>query len=112
MALAVEKCFPNCKKVIDRFHAVKLVMDAMQHLRIKLRWQAIEDENNAIKQAKEAGRKYEPEILANDDTVKEILVRSRYLLYKYQEDWTINQSNRAAILFEKYPLLKEAYFLT
>ena len=112
MALAVEKCFPKSQKVIDRFHAVKLVLDAMQHLRIKLRWQAIEEENNAIQLAKKTGKKYEPEILSNGDTIKEILVRSRYLLYKYQEDWTMNQSQRAAILFEKYPLLKDAYFLT
>lgn len=112
MALAVEKCFPKSQKVIDRFHAVKLVLDAMQHLRIKLRWQAIEEENNAIQLAKKTGKKYEPQVLSNGDTIKEILVRSRYLLYKYQEDWTINQSQRAAILFEKYPLLKDAYFLT
>ena len=112
MALAVEKCFPKSQKVIDRFHAVKLVLDAMQHLRIKLRWQAIEEENNAIQLAKKTGKKYEPEILSNGDTIKEILVRSRYLLYKYQEDWTMNQSQRAAILFEKYPQLKDAYFLT
>ncbi len=111
MALAVEKCFPKSQKVIDRFHAVKLVLDAMQHLRIKLRWEAIEQENIAIQVAKKAGIKYEPEMLSNGDTVKELLVRSRYLLYKYQEDWTINQSLRASILFEKYPLLREAYFL-
>jgi len=37
MGLAVEKCFPNSKKVIDRFHVVKLVMDVMQHLRVKFR---------------------------------------------------------------------------
>jgi transposase len=112
MALAVEKSFPNCQKVIDRFHAVKLVLDAMQHLRIKLRWEAIEQDNTAIQLAKKTEKKYEPELLANGDTVKELLVRSRYLLYKYQEDWTTNQSQRAAILFEKYPLLKEAYLLS
>jgi len=112
MALAVEKCFPNSQKVIDRFHAVKLVLDAMQHLRIKLRWQAIEQDNNAIQLAKKTGNKYEPEILSNGDTIKELLVRSRYLLYKYQEDWTSNQSQRASVLFERYPLLKEAYFLS
>ena len=57
MGLAAEKSFPNCKKVIDRFHVVRLVMDAMQHLRVKLRWEAIEEENNAIKEAKLRGEK-------------------------------------------------------
>lgn len=112
MGLAVERCFPNSNKVIDRFHVVRLVMDAMQHLRVKLRWKAIEAENIAIAQAKERKEKYQPELLANGDTVKELLVRSRYLLYAHQEDWTDNQKRRAEILFGKYPLLKQAYKLT
>lgn len=112
MALAVEKSFPNSQKVIDRFHVVKLVMDAMQHLRVKHRWEAIDEENKAIKEAKLMGEKYFPEILSNGDTLKELLARSRYLLYKLEEDWTLNQYNRAMILFEKYPMLKQAYHLT
>jgi transposase len=112
MALAIENSFPKCKKVIDRFHVVKLVMDAMQHLRVKLRWNAIEKENKAIKKAKKKGEKYYPEMLPNGDTLKELLVRCRYLLYKYEDEWTVNQSKRAAILFERYPLLKQAYKLT
>lgn len=112
MGLAVERCFPNSNKTIDRFHVVRLVMDAMQHLRVKLRWKAIEAENIAIAQAKERKEKHQPEILANGDTIKELLVRSRYLLYAHQEDWTDNQKRRAMILFEKYPLLKQAYNLT
>ncbi len=112
IGLAVERCFPNSNKTIDRFHVVRLVMDAMQHLRVKLRWKAIEAENIAIAQAKERKEKYQPEILANGDTIKELLVRSRYLLYAHQEDWTDNQKRRAMILFEKYPLLKQAYNLT
>lgn len=112
MGLAVEKSFPNSKQVIDRFHTVRLVMDAMQHLRINFRWQAIEEENKAIKQAKQRGEKYYPQVLSNGDTVKELLVRSRYLLYSFEEDWTANQAKRAALLFEKYPLLKKAYKLS
>ena len=109
MGLAVENSFPSAKRVIDRFHVVRLVMDAMQHLRISFRWEAIEQENTAIKQAKDKGEKYLPEVLSNGDTLKELLARSRYLLYKYEDDWTTNQSKRAAILFQKYPLLKIAY---
>jgi len=112
MGLAVDNSFPNCKKVIDRFHVVRLVMDAMQHIRVKLRWKAIEEENKAIKQAKKDNKKYYPEVLANGDTLKELLVRSRYLLYKFEEDWTLNQTTRASILFEKYPMLKAIYKLT
>ena len=84
----------------------------MQHLRVKLRWQAIEEENKAIREAKQKGGKYYPPILSNGDSVKELLVRSRYLLYSFEEDWTANQAKRASILFEKYPLLKQTYKLT
>lgn len=112
MALAVDNSFSNSTKVIDRFHAVKLVIDVLQHIRVKFRWIAIDEENNAIKAAKEKEEKYCPEILSNGDTLKELLVRSRYLLYKYEEDWTLNQSKRAALLFAKYPTLKQAYDLT
>lgn len=112
MGLAVEKSFSQSKQVIDRFHVVRLVMDAMQHIRVKFRWQAIEEENNAIKEAKQRGEKYYPETLSNGDTLKELLARSRYLLYAFEDDWTANQAKRAAILFEKYPLLKQAHELT
>lgn len=111
MAMAARNSFINSTQVIDRFHVVKLVMDALQHIRTNLRWKAIDDENQAIKTAKAEGRKYYPEILANGDTLKELLVRSKYLLYKFEDQWTINQSRRAAVLFEKYPLLKDAYKL-
>ena len=87
-------------------------MDAMQHIRVNFRWEAIKQENTAIKEAKERKEKYHPQVLANGDTLKELLARSRYLLYKPTEDWTPNQDKRAAILFEKYPLLKTAYNLT
>lgn len=112
MGLAVKNSFPNSTMVIDRFHVVRLVMDAMQHLRVKQRWKAIEDENKAIREVKEKGGKYYPVVLANGDTLKELLARSRYLLYKFEEDWTLNQARRAAILFEKFPQLKSAYKLT
>lgn len=112
MGLAVRNSFPNTSMVIDRFHVVKLVMDALQHLRITLRWAAIKEENTAIKEAKEKDQKHIPVELSNGDTTKQLLARSRYLLYKTKEDWTSNQSKRAQILFEKYPTLQTAYHLT
>lgn len=112
MGLAVRNSFPNCSMVIDRFHVVRLVMDAMQHIRVGFRWEAIDEENKAIKESKEKGVKHIPQVLANGDTLKELLARSKYLLYKYEEDWTLNQAKRAALLFEKYPILKSVYKLT
>lgn len=71
----------------------------------------IDDENEAIKKAKEQGLKYKAELLSNGDTLRELLVRSKYLLYKYENDWTLNQKKRADLLFTKYPQLKQAYDL-
>jgi transposase len=112
MGLAIKNSFPNCNMVIDRFHVVRLVLDAAQHLRVSLRWAAIKQENEAIKLSKETNQKYIPEILSNGDTLRELLARSKYLLYKAESDWTLNQAKRASILFDKYPLLKTAYHLT
>lgn len=112
MGLAVRNSFSNCDMVIDRFHVVRLVMDAMQHIRVGFRWEAIDAENREIKEAKEKGIKYTPQVLTNGDTLKELLARSRYLLYKFEEDWTISQKKRATVLFEKYPALKSVYQLT
>jgi transposase len=111
MASAVDTCFPQSTKVIDRFHAVKLVMDAMQHVRVSLRWEAIDEENKAVRKAKEKNKKYKSKTLSNGDTMKELLARSRYLLYSLQENWTVNQAARAVILFKKYPTLHTAYKL-
>ena len=111
MALASRNCFVKSSLVIDRFHVVRLVCDAMQHLRTQLRWKVIDEENEAIKKAKEQGLKYKAEILTNGDTLRELLVRSKYLLYKYENDWTLNQKKRASLLFAKYPQLKQAYDL-
>lgn len=47
----------------------------------------------------------------NGDTCKELLVRSRYLLFKSADKWTDRQKQRTAILFEEYPDIKKAYSL-
>ena len=109
MEAAVKACFPNAQIVTDRFHVVKLVLDSVQHLRVKLRWKAIDQENEAIKEAKENGIRYKSKELENGDTLKQLLARSRYILAKKERYWTENQTIRAAILFQEFPELKKAY---
>ena len=109
MQLASRMCFPESYLVTDRFHVVKLIMEALQHLRIKYRWEEIEKENQAIKKAKEQGLKYVPTTFENDDTPKQLLARSRYIIAKKPNEWTQNQKIRAELLFKNYPLLHEAY---
>jgi transposase len=116
MAPTMEKIakytFSNAKLVTDRFHVQKLAYDAVQEIRIKHRWEAIEQENNEIILAKEVKRKYIPYILENGDTIKQLLARSRYLLFKSETKWTPTQRQRAELLFVKYPDIKEAYELS
>jgi len=76
-------------------------------MRIKFRWEAIDQENKEIELAKETQQKYLPEMLSNGDTLKQLLARSRYLLFKPQSKWTQTQWRRGEILFDRYPSLKK-----
>ncbi len=126
------KCFPKAIQVTDRFHVQKLAIEALQNLRIKHRWEALELENQQLQTAKQKGVTYMteilsngdfhkqilalaviymPEILSNGDSHKQLLARSRYLLYKATSKWTDKQSQRAKILFKEYPDIYQAYSL-
>lgn len=108
----VKQSFPNAQQVTDRFHVQKLVLEAVQKIRIEYRWQAIDNENQAILEAKTNQEKYKPTIFENGDTPKQLLARSRYILFKSRDKWTSNQKIRANILFENYPDIEQAYNLS
>jgi len=111
MRKIVRTAFPKASRVIDRFHIQKLACDAVQELRIKHRWDAMQQANDEMEKAKSKGEDYVPFRYPNGDTRKELLIRSRYLLFKSADNWTERQKQRAAILFEKYPDIKKAYGL-
>lgn len=112
MRKIVRRCFPKANRVIDRFHVQKLAYDALQEIRIAHRWDAINEETEAMEQAKLAGKKYIPHILENGDSKKQLLARSRYLLFKSADKWTDKQKQRAQLLFDLYPDIQKAYSLT
>ena len=111
MRLIVKHSFINAVRVIDRFHVQKLASEAVQEIRIKHRWNAIDKENDAIEYARGKGISHITETLNNGDTHKQLLARSRYLLFKSNNKWTPSQTQRAEILFSIYPDLKKAYDL-
>lgn len=111
MKTICKKCFPKAMQVTDRFHVQKLALEALQDIRIKHRWDAIDLENENTKQAKTKDKVYNPPTFSNGDTRKQLLARSRYLLYKAPNNWTQNQYNRAQILFNEYPDIKTAFNL-
>ena len=110
MESASKQSFPSAQLVTDRFHVVKLAIEALQHIRINYRWQELDKENLAIEECKRKGIKYKPEVLSNGDTPKQLLARCRYILAKKPNEWTYSQRERVNLLFERYPLLRTAYY--
>lgn len=111
MKTIAKTCFPKAVQVTDRFHVQKLALEALQYIRIKYWWDAIDRENQQIKQARAKNRTFVPNEFSNGDTRKQLLARSRYLLYKSPNNWTQNQSERSKILFAQYPDIKVAFDL-
>ena len=85
MRKIIRHCFPKASRVFDRFHVQRLALDALREMRISHRWDAINEETDAKENAKFEGGKYV--VFENGDTRKQLLARSRYLLFKSSEKW-------------------------
>ena len=59
-------------------------------------------ENQLILQAKRENKTYKIELLPNGDSVKQLLARSRYVLYKSREKWTESQNGSILKVVGKY----------
>jgi transposase len=59
----------------------------------------MDKENQSILQAKLENKTYTPQLLNNGDTIKQLLARSRYLLYKSREKWIDNQRRKSTTPF-------------
>ena len=55
MRRIVRSCFTKAQHVIDRFHIQKLACDAVQEMRIKHRWDAIQEANDNMENTKLEG---------------------------------------------------------
>ena len=90
----------------------KLAYEAVQEMRVKARWEALDEESIQIAHARVCGKIYHAPVFENGDSRKQLLARSIYLLYKKESLWTESQRARAAILFREYPDIKKAYYLS
>ena len=107
MRKIVSVAFPKAQRVIDRFHIQKLACDAVQEIRVAHRWDALQQSNEEMEECKQTGKPYAPFFrFPNGDTRPELLIRSRYLLFKSADKWTERQKEGAKILFEEYPDIK------
>ena len=64
-----------------------------------------------MENARLEGKKYRARRFRNGETRKEILSRSRLLLFKDPAAWSVNQRKRASVLFELYPDMQKALAL-
>ena len=118
---------PDAAQIGDKFHVVKLLLEAEQAVRIEQKriiatqkreaHKAFKDSENKRKEAcKQNGIKYKKQkfvylekTLSNSETPSQVLSRSRYLLYKFPEQWTDKQEARSKVLFSEFPILEQAY---
>ena len=124
MMLTVKKVSPHATLINDRFHVQQLMSEAVDQLRIRLRWQVLEEENKALREhragckaaksraEREALGQWEPCRMANGETMPQVMARSRHVILKHKSKWNGQQKKRAEVLFERFPKLKEAYGLS
>ena len=135
-----KQCFPNATIIIDCFHIVKRLCERLESMRLKFKRLAVTENKKAAaafaqnedrkakkrayyrkKHPKKSGenrgskrirkQKYKPQVLSNGDTKVELITRSRNLLAQSGEKWGEHKKERAKLLFDLYPQLKEAYSL-
>lgn len=122
--------FLNAIRIDDKFHVLKLGFEALQDVRVRYRQEILtaERKKREEKKAQERERRAEcersnekyqkpkgtlvkPKTYENGDTKKELLARSRYLLFQFENSWSASQKERASILFREFPEIKRAYRL-
>ena len=118
--------FPNAQRIADKFHIIKMALEALQDVRIRFRQQVLteerlrrekhnEEQMQQRDNAKRLGINYKKEslpilpVLENGDTKMELLARGRGLLFKRKDQWTPSQKERAEILFKNFPEIKTMY---
>lgn len=112
MEAIVRQSFPKARLVTDRFHVQQLISEAVQEVRMSFRREAITEENEALKKSKESRIRYIPKTYNNGDTKKQLLARSRHLVFKPSNKWHESQRERAGILFKEYPKIEKAYHIS
>lgn len=99
-----KEIFPNTQLVIDKFHVIKHLMDALQQVRKQLKTQCLNNDNT-LTQTDTPGQQ-------NQWSHIEMLERSRYILFKMQPDWEEDEKEIIEHLFALFPVLQTAYQLS
>lgn len=107
----IRMCFPAATVVIDRFHVQQLANDALQDLRIGRRWEVLKQENEKYRQAREKRETYEPQELENRETLRKLMVTSRFALMKSYDKLHESQKQRLRILLHLFEDIRKGYCL-
>ncbi len=115
-----DMAMPQADQVGDKFHVIKLLLDAEQGVRLRFRREIDSAKRKAYEEfkAKEQKRKEDCEvegkkfktkkfvpnekILGNGETPSQILKRGQYLLYKFPHQWTDKQKERSGFMFAEF----------
>lgn len=123
MMLTARTVFSKAKLVNDRFHVQQLMTEAIDQMRVALRWEVLARENKAIREHREKRKaaytkaerdligEWVPERMDNGETRPQIMARSRHVILKHRSKWNTQQQARAGILFQMFPDLEKAYNL-
>ena len=122
--------FLNAIRIDDKFHVLQLGFEALQDVRVRYRQEVLTEERKKrvekkilekkrkaecerknIKYEKPKDSKSPAKMYKNGDTKKELLARSRYLLFQFENKWSESQRERATILFREFPEIEKAYKL-
>lgn len=80
MKYIASRVFPAAEQISDRFHVQQLMSQAIDDMRIELRWEVIKAENERIRLCRQQKVKYTPEIQANGETLRQIMARSKHII--------------------------------
>ena len=78
-------------QVIDRFHVQQLATEAVQDIRIKYRWEAIDKENLDIKHARDNRFTYKPALFSNGFARRAICSHT-WLRYRFMSSPRVPQA--------------------
>lgn len=139
MSGIVRQSFPNAEIIRDCFHVMQRSGEGIEEIRLHLKREAIKEQKREKAEHKKKlrllakrrkayskkhprskgekrGRKpqrlnarFVPGKLSNGETLVDCLTKCRRQMQKSRDKWNDRQEERARILFEKYPKLKEAY---
>lgn len=83
---AIQELIPKCFVVIDKFHVIKYAQEALRDVRVKIKKELTKEE-------------------------RRFLTKDRWVLQRNKEDLSWNEALKRNEWFERFPRLKQAYWL-